>query len=178
MFVNIGLQNGVLLCTVLQWLPVVDQIVDFLLPIWTLHSICALLQIPKKNSAHLCPHVQEHWLFGLIRSSPHAWILPMTVSSLSSVSCIIASIIFKFLSTTPWTIHSSSDDEMTLFLCRVSSRYQKYRGRGRDLIYNGSINSNFPSMLQCRGKQATAAIYVCVRLCPESRAKIRKKRDS
>src|ERR1700678_1232154 len=35
---------------------------------------------------------------------------------------------------------------------------------GRNLIYNGSINSNPPlaSILHCRGKQAVAAIYVCV----------------
>ena len=33
---------------------------------------------------------------------------------------------------------------------------------GRNLIYNGSINSNPPSISHCRGKQAVAAIYVCV----------------
>jgi len=35
---------------------------------------------------------------------------------------------------------------------------------GRNLIYNGSINSNPPlaSILHCREKQAVAAIYVCV----------------
>jgi hypothetical protein len=33
---------------------------------------------------------------------------------------------------------------------------------GRNLIYNGSINSNLPSILHCRGKQAVAAIYVCL----------------
>jgi hypothetical protein len=33
---------------------------------------------------------------------------------------------------------------------------------GRNLIYNGSINSNTPSLSHCRGKQAVAAIYVCV----------------
>ena len=33
---------------------------------------------------------------------------------------------------------------------------------GRNLIYNGSINSNPPSLSHCRGKQAVAAIYVCV----------------
>ena len=33
---------------------------------------------------------------------------------------------------------------------------------GRNLIYNGSINSNTPSLSHCRGKQAVTAIYVCV----------------
>ena len=33
---------------------------------------------------------------------------------------------------------------------------------GRNLIYNGSINSNPQSLSHCRGKQAVAAIYVCV----------------
>ena len=33
---------------------------------------------------------------------------------------------------------------------------------GRNLIYNGSINSNLPSISHCREKQAVAAIYVCV----------------
>jgi hypothetical protein len=33
---------------------------------------------------------------------------------------------------------------------------------GRNLIYNGSINSNPPSISCCKGKQAVAAIYVCV----------------
>ena len=31
---------------------------------------------------------------------------------------------------------------------------------GRKLIYNGSINSNTPSLSNCRGKQAVTAIYV------------------
>ena len=33
---------------------------------------------------------------------------------------------------------------------------------GRNLIYNGSVNSNPPSISHCRGKQAIAAIYVTV----------------
>ena len=33
---------------------------------------------------------------------------------------------------------------------------------GRNLIYNGSINSNPPSISNCRGRQAVAAIYVCL----------------
>ena len=37
---------------------------------------------------------------------------------------------------------------------------------GRNLIYNGSINSNPPSISHCRGKQAVAAIYIC--LCLDS----------
>ena len=31
---------------------------------------------------------------------------------------------------------------------------------GRNLVYNGSINSNTPNMSYCRGKQAVAAIYI------------------
>ena len=33
---------------------------------------------------------------------------------------------------------------------------------GINLIYNGSMNSNSPSISHCRGKQVVAAIYVCV----------------
>jgi hypothetical protein len=33
---------------------------------------------------------------------------------------------------------------------------------GRNLIYSGSVNFNPPNMSHCRGKQAVAAIYVCV----------------
>ena len=33
---------------------------------------------------------------------------------------------------------------------------------GRNLIYNGSVNSNPPSISHCGGKQAIAAIYVTV----------------